>query len=247
MKESLLSVHKTISRTMPAVAGVANGAMVLQDALFANLTHESMDRQLKPKVDGSRYLDQLFRTGDLEFFVLFSSLTYIVGNWGQTPYAAANAFMVSLIHGRRKRGLVGSVMNLAGIKGLGYIDRTDHGIYDRLTMMGVPTTSERDFLHFFAEAVLAGPPNSGRDPEISTGLQSYDPDKDADVPVWVHNPTFAHYRLLKKKGASGTTNECDKEAAPLKAQLFEDKSTEDVYKTLLSKLLVLAKLDLTIF
>ena len=141
--------------------------------------------------------------------------------------------MASLVAGRRKRGLAASVMNLAGIKGLGYINRTNHGILDRLDLMGYATMSERDFHQFFAEAVLAGPPGSGRSPEVSSGLQTYDPEKDANVPLWVHNPRFAHYRRSGNQGVMAAASGVDKDAAALKARLLEQESTEDVYRTLL--------------
>lgn len=191
-----MEVYQTISRTMPPIGGVTNAALIMRDGAFMDMDSDDMNQALQPKVDGSIYLDELFSDhNDLEFFVLFSSLVYITGNAGQVAYAAGNAFMVSLIHGRRQRGLVGSVMNLSGIKGVGYITRTDHGILNRLDILGYGVMSERDFLYFFAEAILAGPPNSSRNPEISAGLRFCDPHKDAAPPAWIEDPKFCHYRV----------------------------------------------------
>jgi hybrid polyketide synthase/nonribosomal peptide synthetase ACE1 len=78
------------------------------------MSHEEFDGTLRPKVVGTVFLNQLFDKPDLDFFITFSSLAYVTGNFGQTSYAAANAFMTSVVEGRRKRGLVGSVMHLAG-------------------------------------------------------------------------------------------------------------------------------------
>lgn len=78
------------------------------------MSHEEFDGTLRPKVDGTIFLNQLFDKPDLDFFITFSSLPYVTGNFGLTSYAAANAFMTSVVEGRRKRGLVGSVMHLAG-------------------------------------------------------------------------------------------------------------------------------------
>lgn len=113
-RESVHAVHKQVCAEMPPVAGVANGAMILIDGLFANKTHAEFDKTLRPKVQGTVYLDETFGQGDLDFFVVFSSLACVSGNMGQTAYAAANAFMCSLIAGRRMRGKAGSAINMPG-------------------------------------------------------------------------------------------------------------------------------------
>lgn len=221
---------------MPPIAGVANAAMVLIDGLFTNKTHEEFNKTLRAKVDGSIILDELFPGNDLDFFILFSSLASVTGNIGQTSYAAANAFMAALIAGRRKRGAVGSVMNLAGIFGLGYITRTDKGILDRLGNMGYANISEWDFHQFFAEAVHAGRPESGRSPELSAGLQSFDPENDPNPPAWLNIPKFSHYRRVKAIGQTiGGTN---KGSVSVKAQLKEQTSEEAVYQTLLGEIFI---------
>jgi hypothetical protein len=48
---------------------------------------------LAPKVAGTIHLDRATRQLELDFLVLFSSLTWTLGNVGQSDYAAANAFM----------------------------------------------------------------------------------------------------------------------------------------------------------
>ncbi|KAF9632941.1 hypothetical protein BFW01_g3804 [Lasiodiplodia theobromae] len=230
-KDSVLSAHREICRTMPPIAGVANAAMVLEDLLFSNMDYETMNKVLRPKVDGSRILDELFPTNDLDFFILFSSLASVTGNYGQSPYAAANSYMCALAHGRRKRGLVASVMNLAGIKGLGYIHRTDETILDRLDTMGYATVSERDFLTFFAECVEAGRPESGRNPELSAGLQSFDPTY-AHAPAWIDNPKFAHYRQSQRNSAAAAVDAAGRPKDPVKKQLLEVESMEEAEQVL---------------
>lgn len=100
-RESIRAVVKQIEKEMPPIGGVANGAMILKDSLFANQSHEVFLETLRPKVDGTRFLDEIFTDNDLEFFMCFSSLASVSGNMGQTAYAAANAYMCSLIAGRR--------------------------------------------------------------------------------------------------------------------------------------------------
>lgn len=83
-----------VEDTYPPVGGVVQGAMVLADGLFADMSLESLQRTMRPKVDGSRNLSDVFCDLDLDFFVMLSSLTCVGGNPGQSNYTAAN--LVSL-------------------------------------------------------------------------------------------------------------------------------------------------------
>ena len=89
-KQSLLDLRTRILSTMPPIGGVANGAMVLSDKLFADMTYHSFHEVLKPKVDGSRNLDEIFSGDSLDFFILFSSISAVTGQRSQANYAAAN-------------------------------------------------------------------------------------------------------------------------------------------------------------
>lgn len=42
---------------MPPIAGVANGAMSMDDIPFDKMSLHSMNKVLRPKVDGSKLLD----------------------------------------------------------------------------------------------------------------------------------------------------------------------------------------------
>ena len=114
-RASVQRVHKQISTEMPPVAGVMNGAMILIDALLVNNTHAEFEKTLRPKVDGTVFLDEIFSTNDLDFFIVFSSLAAVGGNLGQSAYAAANQFMCGLVANRRMRGLAGSAINMPGM------------------------------------------------------------------------------------------------------------------------------------
>ena len=231
-RSSMRKTYKLICDTLPPIAGVANAAMVLSDGLFANMPYEKFAKTLKPKVEGTTYLDELFPKNTLDFFIIFSSLTYVTGNVGQTPYAAANAFMVSLAEGRRKRGLAASVMSLAGIFGVGYIARTDKGIHDKLGAMGYAHISEWDYQQFFAEAIIAGHPSSGRNFEISNGVKPFDPERDTNLPFWIDIPRFSKFKVVKANSAAGKT---DKKTVSTRAQLKEQTTEDGVRQVLLSK------------
>ncbi|HWO59454.1 MAG TPA: SDR family NAD(P)-dependent oxidoreductase, partial [Umezawaea sp.] len=58
---------------------------------------------LAGKVSGAQHLDEL--VGDVDAFVLFSSIAGIWGSGGQSAYASANAHLDALAESRRARGL----------------------------------------------------------------------------------------------------------------------------------------------
>ncbi|TSJ62126.1 SDR family NAD(P)-dependent oxidoreductase [Starkeya sp. 3C] len=86
------------------VAGIVHTAMVLDDALLRDLDHDRFEAVLAPKVDGARNLDAATAGLDLDYFVLFSSATTLVGNPGQSAYVAANAYLEGLARRRRAEG-----------------------------------------------------------------------------------------------------------------------------------------------
>ncbi len=73
--------------------GVIHSAGVLRDSFVIKKTEAELRAVLAPKVAGLLALDAATRDQELDFFVLFSSLTAVFGNVGQADYAAANGFM----------------------------------------------------------------------------------------------------------------------------------------------------------
>ena len=122
-RNAVQSAYKTLCKTMPPIGGVAQGAMVLQDMMFADMDIETVERVMIPKVNGSIYLDEIFHDSPLEFFIFFSSVAAISGNKGQSIYGAANTFMHALAAQRRQRGVAGSVVDIGCVMGNGYVIR----------------------------------------------------------------------------------------------------------------------------
>lgn len=93
----------TIEAMMPPLRGVFHEAMVLDDHTMPELTTDRWVNALAPKMAGAWNLHRL--TANVDYFVLFSSATVLLGNAGQANYAAGNAFIDALARYRRGLGL----------------------------------------------------------------------------------------------------------------------------------------------
>jgi acyl transferase domain-containing protein/SAM-dependent methyltransferase/acyl carrier protein len=80
----------------PPLRGVMHAAAALSAAPLADLTPMQLREMLRPKLAGSLVLERLTRDAGVDFLVLFSSTTALLGASGLAHYAAANAFLDAL-------------------------------------------------------------------------------------------------------------------------------------------------------
>jgi NAD(P)-dependent dehydrogenase (short-subunit alcohol dehydrogenase family) len=188
--ERVVAFKSKLAQTLPPVGGVVNGAMVLEDRVFSQMSLETLHRVMKPKTVGSANLDAVFDSPDMDFFIMTSSFAAIGGHAGQSNYAAANMYMNGLAASRRRRGLPGSVVNIGVIYGLGFLHREKDDLYEGLEREGYPPISERDIHHMFVEAIVAGKPVPGQIYDITTGMRRFH----AHAPTlnWHTDPRFSH-------------------------------------------------------
>jgi acyl transferase domain-containing protein len=99
---AMREVMKAARARFGAVTGVIHAAGVLEDELILIKTVESAARVIAPKVKGALVLDAVERESQregvepLELFVLFSSVSSVLGLQGQVDYTAANAVLDAL-------------------------------------------------------------------------------------------------------------------------------------------------------
>jgi acyl transferase domain-containing protein/acyl carrier protein len=80
-------------RNVGPITGVIHSAGLVGGGVISLATAAAADEVLRPKVRGTLCLDAVFQKRDLEFLVLFSSITSILGEAGRMDYCSANSFM----------------------------------------------------------------------------------------------------------------------------------------------------------
>lgn len=87
--------------------GVFHAAAVAHDEVIADISAESLHKVFAPKVQGALNLDKATREHNvpLDHFVLYSSISGLIGIVPQLTYAAANSVLDALAHSRHADGL----------------------------------------------------------------------------------------------------------------------------------------------
>jgi NADPH:quinone reductase-like Zn-dependent oxidoreductase/NADP-dependent 3-hydroxy acid dehydrogenase YdfG/aryl carrier-like protein len=122
-RPALEALFARIERELPPLRGVLHAAMLLDDALLTDMDEARLERVIAPKAVGAWHLHELTADMPLDAFVLFSSATSMVGNIGQSNYAAANAFLDHLAETRRARGQRALAVNWGAVSDVGYVAR----------------------------------------------------------------------------------------------------------------------------
>jgi hypothetical protein len=158
---------------------------------------------LGPKVPGSWNLHQQLPR-DLDFFIMFSSVSGIIGSQGQANYAAGNTYQDELARFRLSRGEKAVALDLGPLEDAGYVAE-NQGMAERLiNMRSVMMMSQAEvfaLLDYYCNKCL---PIESIRAQLVTGV-----DVPADVIArgmepsdWVHEPMF---RSLHQVPASAAT------------------------------------------
>ncbi len=155
-RDSLAGVLAAIPAEHPLTA-VVHAAGIADDGLLDALTGDRLDAVLRPKLDGAWHLHELTRDHDLSAFVLFSSLSGLIGGTGQALYTAANAALDALAAHRRAHGL--PALSLAWgqwERASGVTAHLTDADRERITRSGLRSLSDTAGVELFDTAVSAG-------------------------------------------------------------------------------------------
>ncbi|MFL5245248.1 MAG: SDR family NAD(P)-dependent oxidoreductase [Gemmataceae bacterium] len=139
-------IMERIATEMPPLAGMIHGAAVLDDASLSAMNMARFERVFNPKAQGAWNLHEASRAAgaNLDFFVMLSSISSVLGLVGQVNYAAANFFQDALAQYRRQQGLPATSINLGVLGQYAGMSRSENdvqhiiGLLESQGMNGMP-------------------------------------------------------------------------------------------------------------
>jgi hypothetical protein len=232
--------------------------MALQDSIFANMTHDDWQQALRPKVLGTQNLCKIFgATGQpLDFFTILSSSVGVVGNFGQSNYAAGGTFQDAIArYNASTNGLPITTLDLGMILSVGFVAENEYAAAN-LKKWGFLGITQEQFLSMVKSTILR-PHRSVSESQILTGLgtrgmvddgMNARHDEDYEIPFWFYDVKFSHLLQLDRGYASAEGNGGDVNLSVL-LRTAESMSTAsqlctDALLEKMSKVLMLPLADL---
>ncbi|KAF1988946.1 hypothetical protein K402DRAFT_461387 [Aulographum hederae CBS 113979] len=229
-----------ISSTMPPIKGLIQLALVIKNALFANmdLTEEWAPSQ-RPKIMGTWNLHHRLPK-DLDFFIMLSSMVGVFGNQGQAAYGAASAFQDSFANFRNSLGLPATTVDLGMVAGVGYVAEREQ-LQLNLQSQGFEKISEDECMAII-EAAIVDPfrPHHAGSIMTGVGLTKFSTGEAASR-LFYHTPKFSHFRRMalssnRRQGDEAVGSSAGKIRDLLKDATSMAEATEHVTEAVLSKM-----------
>ena len=229
-------VAKAIKETTPPIKGILQMSMVLQDESFPNMTAEQWNTVTSVKVQGTWNLHNATVSAglDLDFFVLFSSLSGAVGQPGQTSYASANTFLDAFAQYRRNLGLPACAIGIGPVRDVGVVSR-NVGLMRKMESTGYKALTEQEVLDALQIAMTAKHQLSDQNGNsfidknsFVVGLESTVPlNSPANRAIWRRDRRMAIYHNT----SSGDATDAKGSNANLKMYIANAKAEPSILKT----------------
>lgn len=227
-------VSRAVAEARTPLRGVLQLATVQADENFARLTKEQWDYSLGPKVTGTWNLHDATADIKLDFFVLSSSMSSVIGLPGQANYASGNSFLDAFVQYRNNLGLTCSSVDIGPVADVGFI--SDRAVFlQTATLTGFKTLQEQEVLDSIALSMIAKIPDSSKrastflDPNVFVlGLESTIPlSSPANRLVWRKDRRMAIYHNDSGSAVDTTTTSSDQ----LKSYIANARADPAILKT----------------
>jgi NADPH:quinone reductase-like Zn-dependent oxidoreductase/NAD(P)-dependent dehydrogenase (short-subunit alcohol dehydrogenase family) len=179
-------IEKLLVQDGCKIKGLVQCAMVLDDGIFENMPFEQWQRATSPKILGSWNLHNALPK-DLDFFIMLSSVTCVIGNASQANYAAGNTYEDALAWYRRGQGLNASAIDV------GLVSDSAEGIVDRFDRLEGLTTTKSELM-VIIRAMMRGMTTDGvpTPPQVVLGMGHDVPPESRAARTWAADAKFVH-------------------------------------------------------
>ncbi|KAK8859176.1 lovastatin nonaketide synthase [Apiospora arundinis] len=234
--------------------GVVHAAMVLRDSLFYKMSYQDWIVSTRPKVQGAANLQAVLTGTELDFFLVTSSVSGILGTPGQPSYAAANAYLDALAHHRRVRGEKSCSAILPMILGVGVVSENTE-LEESLKRKGMYGIDEEFLLRSMELAIHEQQTNAGFGSQVVIGL---DPsllsrakcDAGDVEPFWMADKRFrmlVHNMTQSDAGSSANGGAGATALASVLAAPSPEEALQAAREHVIGKLSRMLLLDLDVF
>ena len=171
------------------------------------MSYSSWTASTRPKVQGTLNLHIALEQSPLDFFVMTSSVSGILGTPGQSNYAAANSFLDSLARHRQWQGQKANSLILTMVLGIGYV--AEHAeLEENIKSKGIYGIDEEHLLSSFEVSMMTQNKEGSAD-HIVLGM---DPAKihetlsetSATDAFWIDNTRFRTLAYVTKSASNDT-------------------------------------------
>ncbi|MFE9848750.1 SDR family NAD(P)-dependent oxidoreductase [Streptomyces sp. NPDC005576] len=136
--DGMAEVARRLREAPVPVGGIVHAAGTDGTSLISEMTWEDIDAQLGAQAYGGWLLHEAsLGLPDLDFFVVHSSLSAVIGGATQAHYAASFAFLDTLTAWRRGQGLPGLSVNWGAWGRVGMSARLDENLGKELRRSGI--------------------------------------------------------------------------------------------------------------
>ncbi|KAL3473204.1 beta-ketoacyl synthase [Aspergillus californicus] len=223
------------------LAGVMQASMALEDKALVSMSFEEWQTAFSPKVQGTWNLHRSLEKHDhnVDYFVLFSSGSGLIGRSGQANYAAGNTFLDAFVQYRHSLHRPCSALNIGAVEDVGYVSQNKH-VLDHFHATSTHTLHEQDLLDTIQLAIENSNPPAVSDPkantttfvshsQISIGMRTTTPlSSPGNRSAWKRDPRMALYHNLDAADGKGPSTAADAKDNVLEQFLRQAKLTPKI-------------------
>ena len=181
-----------------------------QDCVLESMTSSDFQVPLQTKLYGTRHLSEAFQNSPLDFFIMLSSLSGVIGTKAQANYAAGNTFQDSFSHSQMNSKTHYITLNLGMIEGTAVYERSEgRARSQNLLVQGFIPVKHKELL-IFLDYAMSSQARADQCKQAIIGIDGRSIEEAEDATPTTKSAMFIHVRSAynsKMRSASGSSVE----------------------------------------